>query len=180
MGKPKRKSRAKQFQVIERLDLPTPEQLANGDFERDFVTHVASNTKAIAYKRKDSSIVEKWLRDDPATFGEPARRVIADCVSLWAQMGEQRTTANYGERIAASNDHDGYRADRARRKLEDMRQALGPYMRHYWAVWENVLRHNEPAGVAGSRFANNAPQRIQSAKVIVGMVANTLAGRLGY
>lgn len=178
MAKPKRKPR-KQF-LAEPMELPTPEQVMNGEFERDFVTHVGSNTKAMVYKRKDSTIVEKWLREDPATFGEPARRVIADCVSLWAQMGEPRVTANYGERIAASNDHDGYRADRARRRLEDMRQALGPYMRHYWCVWENVLRHNEPAGVAGSHFANNTPQRIQSAKVIVGMVANTLAGRLGY
>jgi hypothetical protein len=178
MAKAKRKAR-KQF-AIEPLDLPTPEQIRNGDFERVFTTHVNSNTKAATFKRRDGNIVEKWLREDPATFGEPARRVIGDCVSLWAQMGDPRITANYGERIAAGSDCDGYRADRARRRLEDMRQALGPYMRHYWVVWENVLRHNEPAGVAGSRFANNPPQRIQSAKVIVGMVANTLAGRLGY
>lgn len=174
------KRKARKHVTVEPMDLPTIEQIRNGEFERDFVTHVGSNTKAMVYRRKDSTIVERWLREDPATFGEPARRVIADCITLWSQMGEPRTIANYGERIAATNDSDGYRADRARRRLDDMREALGPYMRHYWAVWENVLRHNEPAGIAGSRFANNPAQRIQSAKVIVGMVANTLAGRLGY
>lgn len=177
MTRAKRKPKNRQ---VEQMEMPTVEQIRNGDFERDFVTHVGTNTKAMAYRRKDSTIVERWLREDPATFSEPARRVIADCITLWSQMGEPRTIANYGERIPAADDGDGYRSDRARRRLEEMRQTLGPYMRHYWAVWENVLRHNEPAGIAGSRFAKNPAQRIQSAKVIVGMVANTLAGRLGY
>ena len=176
MARKKRKA----AMLVQEMELPTLEQLRNGDFERGFVTHVGTNTKAMAFRRKDSTIVERWIEQDPQTFDEPARRVIGDCIALWSQMGEPRLIALYGERMAPSGDCDGFRADRARRKLDDMKEALGPYARHYWCVWENVLRHNEPAGVAGSHFAKNPAQRIQSAKVIVGMVANTLAGRLGY
>jgi hypothetical protein len=54
MARKKRKA----FAAVEALELPTPEQLRNGDFERGFVTHAETNTKVMAFKRKDSTILE--------------------------------------------------------------------------------------------------------------------------
>lgn len=176
MGKAGRKRKA--APVFEPRMLPTPEQLANGEFVDDFVTHVETNTKAKAFRQ--TSLVERWMDDDPQTFNEPARRVIGDCLKLWAKLGEPRLISQYGERMAASSNSDGHAAHDAHRKLDDMKAMLGPHMRHYWAVWENTLRFGVSAGVAGSHFAKNPAQRIQSAKVIIGMVANVLAGKMGY
>lgn len=175
MARARRKPR--KFALVEALDLPTPEQLANGDFERNFITHAESNTKATAYRRRDSSIVETWHREGAVGFDEPAMRAIADCILFWQRMGEPRVTANYGERIAASTHGEGHTQQEAADEIA-RRRRLVP--RTYWDVFENVVRHNEPAGVAGSRFASNRPQQIASARAIVGLVANVIAMRCGY
>ncbi|MEO1908786.1 MAG: hypothetical protein ABGX08_17365 [Citromicrobium sp.] len=158
-------------------DIPTPEQLADGSYERDFITHAETNTKAMAYRKRDSTIVEKWIREGATGFDIPAQRAIADCIVLWARMGSPNVTANYGERVAASPHSDGHVQQDAADEIA-FRKTLVP--RPYWDVFENVLRHNEPAGVAGSSFANNKPQQIASARTIVGMVANIIAMRCGY
>lgn len=159
---------------------PTEAQLANGDFERDFVTHVDTNTKAMAFRNRRTSIVERWVKEGGPGFEPPAQRVIADCVRLWLCIGSPRLVANYGERIPSSTHGEGWSQQEALDTLHHYKSLLNPYMRHYWTVFENVIRHNEPAGVAGSQFATNDAQRIQSAKVITGMVATHIAGELGY
>ena len=174
------KGRKRKAPVITPMDLPTPEQLASGDFERDFVTHVDSNTKAMAFRRRDSCIVEKWCREGGIGFDEGAKRVIADCTLLWMRLGEPRLIAQYGERLPPSASGDGMARQEALDQLHHYKHVLGARMGPYWSVFENVVRHNEPAGVAGSRFANNDPQRIQSAKVITGMVASFIAAKMGY
>jgi hypothetical protein len=131
----------------------------------------------MAWKRKDSSIIETWHKQGAVGFEEPAMRAIADCVTFWQRMGEPRITANYGERIAASTHGDGYTQQEAADEIA-LRKRLVP--RQYWDVFENVVRHNEPAGIAGSRFASNRPQQIASARAIVGLVANVIAMRFGY
>ena len=163
---------------VQEMALPTPEQLRNGDFERGFVTHAESNTKVMTFKRRDSSIVETWIREAGPGFDHGAARVIADCQTFWGRMGAPSVTAQYGERIAASTHGEGYSQQEAANEIAYRKKLLG--MPAYWDVFENCIRHNEPAGVAGSRFANNRPQQIQSAKVIVGFVASFLAAKLGY
>lgn len=175
MAKTKNKRRKQRYRMD--AELPTPEQLANDDYVRDFVTHAESNTKATAYRKRDSSIVEKWFREGATGFDEPARRAIADCVTYWARMGSARVTAPYGERIAVSTHDNDYTQQEAADEIA-FRKKLVP--RAYWDVFENVVRHNEPAGVAGSSFANNPAQRIASARAIVGFVANIIAMKCGY
>jgi hypothetical protein len=163
-------------------DLPTIEQIRNGDFVRDFVTHAETNTKVIAYKRRDSTILERWLSEPNAgvLFPVQAQRFIGDCLLLWFRCGSPRTTSNYGERIASGRYDAGFDQLAAIKELERFRSHLGPYQRHMWPCFENVVRHNEPAGIAGSQYANNPAQRIQSAKIITSTVACDLAGKLGY
>jgi hypothetical protein len=185
------KRKRKPIHALE-LETPTIEQLRNGSFARDFVTHVGTNTKAMTFRRRDSSILEKWIRDeekavqdgemqqDSRLFPVQAQRFIGDCITLWARIGSQRVTANYGERIPTNGHSDGMGQKEALDQLHRFKGLLGPYQRHYWPVFENVARHNEPAGVAGSHFANNPAQRSQSAKLIVSVVATDLAHKLGY
>lgn len=169
-------------QPIAALELPPEAQLANGQFIRDFVTHAETNTKVIAYRRRDSTILERWLTEPNAgvLFPIQAQRFIADCIMLWSKIGGPSVTARYGERIASGRYSDGIGQKDALDQLHRFRSLLGPYQRHLWPVFENVVRHNEPAGVAGSAFANNPAQRIQSAKLITSNVATDLAGKLGY
>lgn len=176
------RKRRKVYAVIEALELPTPEQIRNGDFERDFITHTDTNTKAMAYKRRDSTILEKWMSEPNAgiLFPVQAQRFIGDCIILWFRCGSPRTTSNYGERIASGRYDAGFDKLAALRELERFRSLLGPYQCHMWRCFENVVRHNEPAGIAGSQYANNPAQRIQSAKLITSAVACELAGKLGY
>lgn len=175
---PRTKKKARPQLQVEPGDLPTVEQIRNGDFERDFITHAESNTKAMAWKRRDSSIVETWVREAGPGFDHGAARVIADCQTFWSRMGNAKVTAQYGERIPSSTHGEGYSQQEAADEIAHRKRLIG--VPAFWDVFENVVRHNEPAGVAGSRFANNRPQQIQSAKVIVGFVASLLAAKLGY
>lgn len=189
MAKGRKRKKPAQFHMD--ADTPTPEQIRQGGFRRDFVTHAETATKAMAYRR-ESSIAARWIDDENNAFASgsvreadrlfpvPAQKFMADCLTLWARLPENSLSAQYGERTGASaaNGRD-LRSD-ALTALSRYREMLGPYQKHYWPVFENVLRWNEPAGVAGSRFGNNPTQRIQSAKLIVSNVACTLAGKLGY
>ena len=177
MAKKKRKP-----QLVQELVLPTPEQLRNGDFERTFITNSDDNTKVMTFRRKDSSILERWMTEPNAglLFPVQAQRFIGDCILLWFRCGSPRVTANYGERIGSGRYDAGFDKLSALKELDRFRSMLGPYQRHMWACYENVVRHNEPAGVAGSQYASNPAQRIQSAKMITSAVACELAGKLGY
>jgi hypothetical protein len=162
------------------LETPTLAQLANGDFERDFVTHTETNTKATVHRRRDACVVGRWMREGGQGFDHGACRIITDCQSLWLKVGEPRLIAHYGERMPSGGLGDGMGQKEALDQLHYFKTILGARLAPFWDVFEAVVRHNEPAGVAGSRFANNPPQRIQSAKVITGMVASHLASRMGY
>ena len=162
-------------------ELPTPEQLKNGDFERDFITHAETNTKAMAYRKRDSSILEKWIREGGPGFDQGAQRVIADCLLFWSIAKPSKVTAQYGERMPqGTNDNTRFTREDAIEEIHYRKKLLGSGMTWAWDIFENVVRHNEPAGVAGSSMANNRPQQIQSAKVVTGMVASFLASKLGY
>jgi hypothetical protein len=49
----------------------------------------------------------------------------------------------------------------------------------YREVFENVVRHHQPAGVAGSQLAKNSHGQIAAAKHITGLVACMVAARFG-
>lgn len=173
----KARKRKRTERIIDQLETPTLAQLANDDFDRDFITHTETNTKAMAYRRRDSCIVEKWIRQGGIGFEHGAQRVIANCQLFWIRLGEPRLIAQYGERLPPSTSGEGWTRQEA---LDELHRYKHMVPRLYWEVFENVVRHNEPAGVAGSRFANNDAQRIQSAKVITGFVASIIATKLGY
>ena len=176
MAKAKRKPKTTKARPVPSAELPTPEQLANDDYVDDFVMHTETFTKARAYRKRDADILSRWMREGSLGFDEGACRAILSCQQLWERMGAQRVAANYEPPTARSTGGDGWTAHEAADEMARRRRMFPP---HYFDVFENVVRHGEPAGVAGSRHAKNAPQAMQAAKTITGLVASVLAMKLG-
>lgn len=172
---PKAKRKRREAQLSEILDGPTEAQLANGDYTREFVTNGDTSTKSMAHRNRDSFVIERWLEDE-THFPPGAVQAVRDCQFFWNRLKSPRIIANYGERIHGGQN-DGIGETEALSELKWMAQDIPD---RFWSVFENVARWNEPAGVAGSAWAKNTPQQIQSAKVITGFVACLIAQRKGY
>src|SRR5690606_15090403 len=103
---------------------------------------------------------------------------IQECRRLWAIAGvEQRTTANYGERLAASSHSDDHRAIVEIEAREDLRRIQGYFkgLEKWWQIFENVVRFDEPAGVAGSRLGFGSRSSEDRAHTVVCLVADIIA-----
>lgn len=159
---------------VNELVAPTPEQLAKGNAKSGFVVHVDSWTTAKAYRV--SNVLDRWFDEGRNGFEAPARAAIEWCQVRWEARGViGRQCANYSP-TCGSGGGEVVRDIELRDELDDMK-ALFPD--RHWFVFENVVRWGQPAGVAGSDFANNDPQAIASARAIVGMIANMIAHRIG-
>jgi hypothetical protein len=128
------------------------------------------------------STVDKWLFDGGPGFEAPEAAAIAHVRRLWKVVGSgSRLTGRYdpsalirstGSRVA---DQEAYRSALL---------TLGAYQEQFpariWEAFENVVRWDEPAGVAGSRMANHPAERRAHAKASVGFVASKIAEWRGY
>ena len=159
----------------ERLEEPTPEQLAHGGYIRDFVTHVETATKATAYRAAHDP-VERWelanrLSDSQMIAIGLVRR-------LWRLAGlSQKVTASYGERIPGEGNMEVRAANEidARHDLHRIQDYFPGPLQTYYSVFENVVRHGEPAGVAGSRLGFGERTGSERAHTIVCFVADVIA-----
>jgi hypothetical protein len=163
--------------IAEKLEEPNAAQLARGDFRRDYVTHVETNTKAMAYRNR-SNIVEKWFTEGWPGFEEPARLAINWCHDAWEARGIiGKFSANYEPTIGSGGNSQYARSVELRDDLDRIKQLFHPT---HWQVYENVVRWGLPAGVAGSDMAANTGQSIAAARATVGLVANFIAAKRGY
>lgn len=171
------KKRKQPRPAIQPLDGPTASQLANGDYARDTIIHADTAQRATVHINRDSSILERWIAGGEPGFEQGAVQAIRDCQFFWHRLGGPRLTAHYSEKLPRGGRNDGVGQADAMIELRTRAELVPP---PYWQVFENVARWNLPAGVAGSDFATNTAQSIAAAKTIVGMVASTIALRLGY
>jgi len=128
------------------------------------------------------STVDKWLFEGGPGFEAPQARAIDHIRSLWRRLGSgPRVVANY-ERVgrggirSGPGDIEGYQAafDQITRYQRDIGVA------YVWDAFENVVRHDMPAGIAGSRMASNSAQQQAHAKACVGFVASKIAEWRGF
>ncbi len=124
---------------------------------------------------RKSSTVDKWLFEGGPGFEEPQARAIEHCRSLWRILGGARLVANYKGVAGGQGDREGYLA-----ALAQLGNYQSEFPRYVWDIFENVIRHDMPAGTAGSAMANNPPQAIAHAKACVGFVASKIAEWRGY
>lgn len=155
-------------------DTPTDAQLAHGGYVRDYVTHVDSNTKAMAFIAAHDP-VDRWKRAGRLSITQLA--AIGYCERLWRLAGlEQRVTANYGERIRG---HAESRAVNEIEAREDLHRVQGYVPPQWWSVFENVVRWREAAGVAGSSLGFGERGAIDRAHTVVCIVADLIAMKEG-
>ncbi len=157
--------------IVEKLEEPTREQQARGGFVRQFVTHVETGTKAMAHISAHEP-VERWYR--AKRLSDTQMSAIALMRHLWAIAGlSQSVTANYGERIPGSGNVE-MRAMCEIEARKDLHRIQDYVPATYWGIFENVVRHGEPAGVAGSRLGFGDRTSDARAHTIVCFVADVI------
>lgn len=147
MGKATRK---KAPPVIQPLDGPTPEQLAKGGVEREDFIHADLGQRVSAFVNRGGTPLARWIADGKLTDNQQI--AISHCLYLWRMAGTERSvTANYGERIPGTGSSE-VRAANEIEAREDLHRIQDYIPAKYWDCFENVIRWDEPAGVAGSKL----------------------------
>lgn len=153
------------------MEAPTRAQLENGTYERRFITHVETNTKAMAFVSEHDP-VERWDRSGRLTDGQAA--TISAVRRLWALAGiSQRVTASYGQRSGVGSVES--RACTEIEAREDLHRIQEYVPATYWNVFENVCRWGMAAGVAGADLGFGGRSAQDRAHQIVVFVADIIA-----
>lgn len=154
----------------------TPERLAKGDMI--MVVNPAlidSSQRAGSIRRVTTSTIERWKRT--ALLDERQMVAISHCQTLWGRIGGGRGLTVDFERVAGLPGGQGYAQQEALSMIADYEKRIP---RDYWQVFENVCRWDEPGGVAGSRWANDAARASQSALICVRFVADLICKWNGF
>jgi len=127
---------------------------------------------------RGGTALDRWKRD--GLLSESQLAAIAHVARLWRLTDTSaRLVANL-DRTVFGCPGDGNVAEiEARSDLRRIRESFHPT---YWDVFENVCRFDEPAGVAGSKLANDDPTRRTMARTIVCLIADHIymRERLSY
>jgi hypothetical protein len=147
----------------------------HGDYQDRFVMHAETATRAKALVNRGGDPVSRW---EAAGKLEPHQMLAITLLrGLWDQVGiKQRVTANYGERIGGGDaEHAITRQIEARDRLHRIRDYFPAPLGSYFDVFENVVRHDWPAGVAGAGLGRSEKTAQARALTIVQFVADFIA-----
>lgn len=170
MGRAKRKELPKgdlqklidrEANEIAKAPLVNPFAERHGDYERNlrFVTN------------RGGTAIDRWKRSGSLTDSQQA--AILHCQHLWLKVGSQAVVIDF-ERVRGLPHGDGYSQHEA---FTELARISAGFPRDYWDVFENVCRHDLPAGVAGSRLANHRRSSETAARTIVCFIADMIATR---
>lgn len=146
----------------------------HGDYEPVAETGVARK----AMVNRGGTPLARWIK--ARLISESQQAAILHCLRLWREAGiSQRTTANLDRTVFGSPGDGHPREIEARIDLHRIRDYFHPT---HWDVFENCMRFDEPAGVAGSRLRRVGQRAEQAALNCVCMVADVIAWkeRLSY
>lgn len=159
--------------AIEPGETPTPEQIAQGGYERKFVTHVETGTVTTAHISAHSPVA-RWKKAERLSDSQIA--AITLCEALWAKCGlRQKLTASYGERMPMGCDNEWIAVHEieARRDLKRIEGYCVPWQ---WEAFENIVRFDETAGSAGASLGFSGSKGAQAAMLmLVRCVADQIA-----
>ena len=171
MGRPKRKPTKpkKPVAVNDQWQRATPELVAQGNVIN--VNGRDVHTGASPYARWKAS----------GSISPTQELAIDHCLRLWELTGitGPSVTAGYGERIpGGQRDDPEWLTAKILDAKDDLRRIEGYFPRCYWQIFENCIRHDEPAGRAGSRIMGwgNA-SAVHSARTVVQFVADIVADK---
>lgn len=173
MAKRKRKT----FEIAEQLDGPTPEQMAKGGYEQQTMPNPdGGNRQAQVLVNRGGTPFARWKRDGLLTQSQVS--AVELCQRLWHIVGHSpRLIAAYGERIPITGSGEDMAA-----RFIDARDDLyriidyfpGP-LQSYWMCFENIFRHDMPAGVAGSDLSKSSRTADARAHQVCCFVADVIA-----
>lgn len=135
-----------------------------------------NESKSTTKRNLKASPLTMWRAQGMLT--ETQEAAIGYCLRLWEFLPPMpATTAQYGERIP-SND-SGQESEAAVNAWLDaiagLRRIEGYIPRSYWQVFENCLRFDMPAGVAGSDLGFTGRSGRTKAHLIVCFVADIIS-----
>lgn len=156
--------------------IPSLYTTQHGDYQDRFVMHAETATRAKALVNRGGDPVSRW---EAARKLEPAQMLAITLLrELWDRAGiKQRVTANYGEMIHGGSDteHAAHRQIQARHDLHRIRDYFPAPIDGYFDVFENVVRHDWPAGVACAGDGRSEKAAQARALTIVQFVADIIA-----
>lgn len=137
------------------------------------------------YERNLRSVVNRGgtpiARWNKAQMLSPSQNAAIDhCIGLWDAISSSGKLVANLDRTVFGCPGDGHpREIEARSDLLRLKNHVG---HKYWDVFENVVRFDEPAGLAGSRLQAPAQKREYAACLVVQFVADiiTMKERLSY
>jgi hypothetical protein len=145
----------------------------HGDYARD-----GRAGKSPVMRNRGGSSVDRW--EAKGLLSETQLAAIAHMQRLWriAEAG-QRLAMNWTQTIRGCSGDGNFAEIQARADIHRIRSG---FPQAYWDVFENVVRFDEPAGIAGSRLANVSRSAVEAAKLVVCLIADTiyLRERLTY
>lgn len=170
MPRTKKKARP---QVVGELHVPTPEQLRNGLYTRDFVTNTADNTKAMAHRSMRDPVI-RWEREKKITDMQAS--TIRRMQGLWqAVYGTQKLCGTYSEPVAASTAET---SDARLLGLRDELHRIEGYfdgVKQWYGTFERVCRFGLTGPEACATDSTDERRARDRALVIVAFVADLIA-----
>lgn len=151
-------------ELVERNTAPLVNPFAEkqGDFEK--------NLRFV--RNRGGTPIDRWKRD--GNISESQEAGILHCQSLWARLRHPQVVANLN---GTGGGHVECWTVHQIEALNDIHEISSAFPHDYWNVFENVCRHDMPAGVAGSRLANTKRSAETAARLIVCMVADLISMR---
>lgn len=151
--------------MLEEATAPLVNRFAanHGDYDR--------NLRFVA--NRGGTAIDRWKRDGNLSDSQQAG--ILHCQSLWAKMRMPRVVVDF-EREVRGGDNEGW-THRQLDALDELHRISSEFPHDYWNVFENVCRHDLPAGVAGSRLANTKRSAETAARLIVALIADLISMR---
>ena len=138
----------------------------HGDYERNMTIVV----------NRGGTAIDRWKRE--SLLSDTQQAAILHMRRLWAlAWSEARVVANLDRTVFGCPGDGDIRSIQAREDIKRIEGEFRGEARTYFDIFENVCRHDEPAGVAGSRLANDSRSATTAARLVVCMVADMIAMR---
>lgn len=121
---------------------------------------------------RGGSAVERWINEqDSKLFGRPQIEAIRHCQRLWARI-DSGSVINITGIASTHGDTTQDAQQDAMDELHSYRERLHP---NWFDCFENVVRFEMPAGIAGEQMANNSRTQVEAAKLATAFVAGMIA-----
>lgn len=146
----------------DRAPLVSDHAAKHGDYERGVGRQMIN---------RGGTPLARWRK--AGFISESENRVIDLCLTLWSRIGTSGGMVANLDRTVFGCPGEGHAGEvDARNSLQRFREHVGPA---YWSIFENVIRFDEPAGIAGSRLSGPSSKNEDRARHCVLMVANIVA-----